>query len=169
MDDQVRDPLDADEMDCLAHAGLGDVPRDSRCLWKLTLLLAAIGWLLPSTSLLAASVLRTGATASSVIVDANYPGGNIIVERIEGDAVYLRPDLRDTQGWWFYWSFRVREAQGRTLTFRFSGDDPIGVRGPAVSTDGGRNWSWLGLEAVQDASFKYTFSANAEEVRFCRV
>jgi hypothetical protein len=100
-----------------------------------------------------------------VAIDANYPGGNIVVERIDGDTIYLRPDLRDTEGWWFYWNFRVRGAAGRTLTFRFSGPNPIGVRGPAVSTDQGRTWAWLGAEAVQDASFKYAVAANAEEVR----
>ncbi|MCL5280683.1 MAG: hypothetical protein M1376_12345 [Planctomycetes bacterium] len=104
--------------------------------------------------------------AAGPIVDANYPGGNIVVERIEGDTIHVRPDLRDTEGWWFYWSFRVRGAEGRTLTFRFGGPNPIGVRGPAVSTDRGRTWFWLGAEAVQDASFKYTFAAGAEEVRF---
>lgn len=101
----------------------------------------------------------------SVAVDANYPGGNIIVERTEGDTVYLRPDLRDTEGSWFYWSFRMKGAAGRTLTFRFSGPNPIGVRGPAVSTDRGRTWSWLGTEAVQEGSFKSTFPAGVEEVR----
>ncbi len=107
----------------------------------------------------------TGA-GRSMAIDANYPGGNIVLERIEGDTVYLRPDLRDTEGSWFYWSFRVRGAQGRTLTFRFSGANPIGVRGPAISTDQGRTWSWLGAEAAQGASFKYTFADDADEVRF---
>ncbi len=107
------------------------------------------------------------AETSSFMVDADYPGGNIIVERIEDDTVYLRPDLRDTEGWWFYWSFRVAGAAGRTLTFRFSGRSPIGVRGPAVSTDGGRNWSWLGADAVQEASFRYAFPQEASDVRFC--
>ncbi len=102
---------------------------------------------------------RVEAAAPSFAVDANYPGGNIVVERIEGDTVSLRPDLRDTEGWWFYWGFRVRGAQGRSLTFAFSGRNPIGVRGPAVSTDGGRSWSWLGAEAVKDGSFR---------VRLCR-
>ena len=36
--------------------------------------------------------------ASSVAVDGDFPGGNIIVERTAGDTVYLRPDLRDTGG-----------------------------------------------------------------------
>jgi len=63
--------------------------------------------------------------------------------------------------------FRVRGAQGRSLTFTFSGRNPIGVRGPAVSADRGRNWSWLGAEAVKDGSFTYAFGADAAEVRFC--
>ncbi len=124
------------------------------------------GWLL----LCAGPVLLASAGQAetpSYTVGANYPGGNIIVERIDGDTIYLQPDLRDTEGWWFYWGFRVRGAQGRTLVVRFSGANPIGVRGPAVSTDDGRSWSWLGPDAVQDASFKYTVPANAEEVRFC--
>jgi hypothetical protein len=100
-------------------------------------------------------------------IDADYPGGNIVVEKIEGDIVYLRQDLRDTKGWWFYWNFRVRGAAGRTLTFRFTNKNPIGVRGPAVSTDGGTTWSWLGTKAVKGASFSYTFSKDAKGVRFC--
>jgi len=108
-----------------------------------------------------------GEDLASVVVDANYPGGNITVESMEGNTVYLRPDLRDTEGWWFYWNFRVREAQGHTLAFQFIGNNPIGVHGPAISTDRGRNWSWLGAEAVRDASFEYVFARNADEVRFC--
>ena len=101
-----------------------------------------------------------------IAIDANFPGGNIILERIEGDTVYIRQDLRDTQGWWFYWSFRVTNAAGRTLTFNFTDGNPIGVLGPAVSTDGGREWSWLGA-AVKDESFTYTFAEDSRQVRFC--
>ncbi len=100
-------------------------------------------------------------------IDADYPGGNIVVERIDGDTVQLRPDLRDTQGWWFYWNFHVRGAQGRTLTFQFSGSNPIGVRGPAVSTDRGQNWSWLGAGAMDGSSFTYSFAGDSDDVRFC--
>src|SRR5262245_26439423 len=100
-------------------------------------------------------------------VDADFPGGNIVVERIDGDNVYLHPDLRDTAGDWFYWYFRVRGASGRTLTFHFTKGNPLGVRGPAVSTDGGQNWRWLGAQAVRGASFHYAFPADAREVRFC--
>ena len=115
------------------------------------------------------TMLRDGVArteAEDLQIDANYPGGNIIVDRIEGDQVSLRQDLRDTKGWWFYWNFRVRGAVGRTLTFRFEGQSPIGVRGPAVSTDGGQRWSWLGADCVRGASFTHRFDADADEVRF---
>ena len=36
-------------------------------------------------------------------IDSSFPGGNIVVDRIEGDQVYLQQDLRDTEGYWFYW------------------------------------------------------------------
>ena len=104
-------------------------------------------------------------------IDADYPGGNIVVERIKGDTAYIHQDIRDTKGWWFYWNFRVRGAAGRTLTFRFTNRDPIGLRGPAVSTDAGLTWSWLGRKTVQKtdkgALFTYTFPGDVKEVRFC--
>ena len=104
---------------------------------------------------------------SDLTIDCNFPGGNILVEGIEGDTVSLRQDLRDTPRDWFYWYFRVRGAAGRTLTFRFTKSDAIGVRGPAVSTDRGKAWAWLGKEAVEGQSFRYSFPEDADEVRFC--
>ncbi len=100
-------------------------------------------------------------------IDADFPGGNVVVERIEGDQVYLHQDQRDTPGFWFYWSFRVQGAAGRTLTFHFTKGNVLGVRGPAVSTDGGKTWNWLGAESMQGASFAYSFPSDADEVRFC--
>jgi hypothetical protein len=107
------------------------------------------------------------AARNPFVVDADYPGGNIILERIEGSTAFLRPDLRDTKGWWFYWNFRVRGAAGRAITFKFTDGNPIGVRGPAVSTDAGKTWDWLGTNTVKDASFTYTFADDAGRVRFC--
>jgi hypothetical protein len=100
-------------------------------------------------------------------IDANLPAGNIIVERIDGDNIYLTQDLRDTEGWWFYWKFRVVGAAGKKLNFHFAEPSPIGVRGPAFSKDGGLKWSWLGSGTVKDASFSYEFNANEADVRFC--
>lgn len=103
-------------------------------------------------------------------IDAAYPGGNIIVERIDGDHIYVRQDLRDTKGWWFYWNFRVRGAAGRVLTFHFTNRNVIGTRGPAVSFDDGMTWSWLGTECVRagadDPSFTHAFRQGDGNVRF---
>ena len=98
-------------------------------------------------------------------IDAGFPSGNIVVERIEGDTVYLHQDIRDTRGNWFWWHFRVRGAAGRTMTFRFTKGKVIGVRGPAISLDEGRTWRWLGR--CPDASaFTYRFPEDAECVHF---
>ncbi len=110
---------------------------------------------------------KSSAPAETVIIDANFPGGNIIVERIEGNTIFLRPDQRDSSTWWFYWYFRVRGAAGRTLKFQFMDKNPIGTQGPAFSTDGGHTWSWLGSRAVQDSSFTYKFEQQGQDVRFC--
>lgn len=127
--------------------------------------------------MLAAAIATTCiATAVVPVIDADYPGGNIVVEKIEGDVVFLKPDLRDTRPglWWFYWNFRVRGAAGRTLHFRFNERNPFGLTGPAVSRDAGRTWSYLGPAAVRPVTgqkaweFSYTFpTARDDEVRFC--
>ncbi|MHC4738429.1 MAG: M14 family zinc carboxypeptidase [Planctomycetota bacterium] len=100
-------------------------------------------------------------------IDANLPAGNIIVEKIDGNDIYLRQNLRDTEGWWFYWKFRVVGAAAKKLNFHFAEPSPIGVRGPAFSKDGGLKWSWLGSNKVKDASFSYDFNADEKDVRFC--
>jgi len=102
----------------------------------------------------------------SVTVDCDFPGGNIVVDAMNGDTVRLHQDLRDTTTDWFYWYFRVRGAAGRTLTFQFTRSRALGARGAAMSPDGGRNWRWLGAVPVNDNRFSYTFSADADEVRF---
>lgn len=106
------------------------------------------------------------ASKGGVAIDTNYPGGNIVIDRIEGDVICLKPDLRDTEGWWFYWNFRITGAAGRTLTFRFIDRDPIGVLGPAISADGGASWSWMGAKAARSGQFTYAFPPNVDEVRF---
>ncbi len=102
-------------------------------------------------------------------IDADIPGGNIVVEKIKGDNVYLHTDLRDTKGFWFYWHFRVRNAQGRKLVFHFRNRNSIGVRGPAVSVDAGASWSWLFPKAVNrpSSSFSFAIPDDSSDVRFC--
>jgi hypothetical protein len=88
-------------------------------------------------------------------IDCRFPGGNIKVHDIQGDTIFVSPDLRDTRTSWFYWAFRVRGAAGRTLVFRFLSDHPVGTRGPAISTDGRRTWRWTD-EAFDQDSFRAT-------------
>jgi hypothetical protein len=101
---------------------------------------------------------------SEPVIDCGFPGGNIARAKIVGEIASLAPDLRDTQGGWFYWCFRVRGAAGRTL--RFNGI-PIGVRGPAVSLDEGLTWKWLGKDPeTGKKTFTYVFPPDAGAVRF---
>jgi len=104
--------------------------------------------------------------AKPLTIDCDYPGGNIVLERIEGDAVFVHQDLRDTKGNWFYWNFRVRGAAGRQLKFYFTKSRAIGVSGPACSVDQGRTWKWLGKTAVNKNSFTFDFHEH-NDVRFC--
>lgn len=51
-------------------------------------------------------------------IDTKFPGGKGVVESMEGDKVWMRPHLRDTEGDWFWWYFRVRGAAGRRACAR---------------------------------------------------
>lgn len=106
------------------------------------------------------------ARQSGIEIHSSIPSGNIIVDRIEGDDVYIRQDLRDTQGDWFWWCFEVRGAQERTLRFHFTSSDVIGTRGPAVRKAPGFMWKWLGRSAVDSKSFTYSFSLAESAVQF---
>ncbi len=100
-------------------------------------------------------------------ISAEVPAGNIIVDRIEDDAAYIRQDQRGSTTRWFYWRFAVRGAQGRTLRFEFTDWDVIGTRGPCVSRDGGRSWHWLGRQAHPAPAFTYAFAPSDTDVQFC--
>ena len=116
--------------------------------------------------------------AGRFAVDAELPAGNVVVTKIADGMVHLRPDQRDTDGYWFYWKFRVTGAAGRTLSFRFP-HPVVGSRGPAVSTDRGKTWAWGDdLQAAPldpqtkdhaDAQgFDWTFGEADDEVWFCQ-
>ena len=98
-------------------------------------------------------------------IDSSFPGGNIHVERIENENVFLHQELRDTGRDWFYWCFRIRGAAGKTLRFNFTRSHAIGVRGPALSTDEGVTWKWLGEDCVDGNSFICAFPENADTAR----
>ena len=43
-------------------------------------------------------------------IQTDFDGGNVLVDRIDGDHVYFQPDLRDTDRPWVYWYFAVQNA-----------------------------------------------------------
>jgi hypothetical protein len=112
--------------------------------------------------------------AADIQLDANYPGGNIRIMRHDTNAFTVAPDLRDTEGWWFYFNFRLRAPVELPITVAFDEKNPIGVRGPARSIDGGRTWQWLGKNSVRRSvadgqtnwSFQATVPRGAAEVRY---
>ena len=110
---------------------------------------------------------KTWSFDDGIIIDCDFPGGNVVVGERTGDCICLAQDLRDTEGNWFYWCFRVRGATGRRIEFRFTNGDVIGARGPACSVDGGERWSWLGTAETAGTSFTFDFSAAHAEVLFC--
>ncbi len=108
--------------------------------------------------------------SANFTIDCDFPGGNIIVDDITENHVRLRQDLRDTEGHWFYWRFRVCGAQGRTLVFQFTNGSVMGSRGPAFSTDQGQTWTWLGADSTEETgegqTFRYRFGDSEEAVQF---
>ena len=96
---------------------------------------------------------------------SDFPGGNILIDKIKGDTIWIRPNLRDTQGEWFYWCFAVNNAKGKTLTFVLTKSNCLTSKGPATSMDGGNHWNWLNADSSWDSSFTYSFHTNSE-VRF---
>ena len=121
-------------------------------------------WKLGLALCCAARCLAVTAKAE-VRVDAQLPAGNIVCERVEGDQVYVRQERRGSTQWWFYWAFRVCGAEGHTLTFHFTDGEPVGTRGPAVSSDNGLSWRWLNKDFTK-SSFTYTFASAEAEAWF---
>lgn len=101
-----------------------------------------------------------------ISIDRDFSGGNIRLIDIQEDTVFLENELRDTEGDWFYWAFRVKGAAGRTLTFDFGEKAWIGRWGAAVSHDA-LDWTWGGAVSSDLKCFTYTFGADEDEVYFC--
>lgn len=112
------------------------------------------------------AILLSPCMSKEYRIDTAYPGGNIIVDSIEGNTIQVHQDMRDSGGAWFYWSFRVLGAEGETLHFKFTKRPPLSTRGPAFSRDGGKTWQWLGPMGQKRDQFDFTFRKDDHEVRF---
>lgn len=109
--------------------------------------------------------------AGAVKIDTDFAGANVTVTDDRGDIVQLMPDLRGDRPW-FYWCFRATSIEPGRVKFVFPEkvagfkNGAIGFQGPAISTDEGKNWKWMGVEQVDGNSFSYDFSTADEQVRF---
>ncbi|MDD4097141.1 MAG: hypothetical protein PHC30_00075 [Lentisphaeria bacterium] len=102
-------------------------------------------------------------------IDSDFPGGNILVERQEGDQAWVRQDLRGSSPWWFYWYFRVCNAGGRTLQFIFTEKFVMHCQGVCLSVDGGQTWTWSGPDVLNPdgvPGFRIAVPGGAREIRF---
>ncbi len=105
---------------------------------------------------------------ATAIIDREFPGGNIQVVSSAGHTTELDVELRDTTTDWFYWYFKARFPEPGEYDFRFVRPNKIGTRGPAVSSDDGRNWRWFSTAAYANTrEFRWHCETAGEEVRFC--
>ncbi|GIW96450.1 MAG: hypothetical protein KatS3mg110_4491 [Pirellulaceae bacterium] len=107
----------------------------------------------------------------SVTIRSDFPGGNIRLSDVTGATVHLEPDLRNDRPW-FYWYFEAIAGKPGRVTFVFPEkvagfeQGAISYQGPALSTDNGRTWRWMGKRNIDGRSFYYDFSRAGERVRF---
>jgi hypothetical protein len=110
-------------------------------------------------------------TAGAVAISTDFPGGNVEVTANEGSAVHLAPDLRGDSPW-FYWYFEATATKPGRVNFVFPEkvagfkNGAIGLQGPAVSSDLGKIWKWMGVEQVKANSFYFDFTKAKQRVRF---
>lgn len=126
----------------------------------------------PSTVLACSLLLATHAAADApATIRSNFPGGNVAVTGWDGHTVHVAPDLRGDRPW-FYWHFEAKAHRAGRVEFVFPEkvigfkNGAIGFQGPAVSTDQGKTWKWMGTDNVDGSSFFYDFSEEDQRVRF---
>lgn len=119
----------------------------------------------------AAHAQGDSAVAGSVTINSAFPGGNVKVTHNEGDSVHVEPDLRGDSPW-FYWYFEATAVKPGRVSFVFPEkvagfkNGAIGYQGPAISTDQGKTWKWMGIDNVQGNAFSFDFTEKEERVRF---
>ena len=116
-------------------------------------------------------VVAEKATAGTVTINTSFPGGNAKVTHNQEGVVRVAPDLRGDNPW-FYWYFEATSTRAGRVNFVFPKkvigflNGAIGSQGPAISTDRGKTWKWMGTKHVDGSSFSYDFAKANERVRF---
>ena len=133
------------------------------------MLLAA--WRGLAVALAALPARAEDAKPGAVAIATKFPGGNARVERNDGASVHVAPDARGDNPW-FYWCFEATASKPGRVTFVFpetvvgAKNGAVSHQGPAVSTDDGKTWRWMGTDTVKDNTFHYDFAKKDEKVRF---
>lgn len=78
---------------------------------------------------------------NDIKISSDFPGGNIVVNKISGDTVWLKPDLSFTNGEWFYWYFKISGISGKNITFKFDQNNVFAKYGPAYSINNDFTWN----------------------------
>lgn len=105
-------------------------------------------------------------TANTPTIDSDFPGGNVIIEKILGDTIFFRPDLRDTPSEWFYWCFTVKNTSHKKWFFKATKPNVLTNMGATYSTDGGYKWQWIDQENHLGSDlFSFNFSGDGKPVR----
>ncbi len=101
-----------------------------------------------------------------ITIDADFPGGNILVHATRGSHAVVQQEIGESMEWWFYWAFRAGNLSGRELLVSFTNGEVVGPHGPAVSLDG-VHWQWgLGVTDYTPDSFSCRFSDEVSTVYF---
>lgn len=127
--------------------------------------------LIGAVSLLLVATLPVDAAEPGVVtIHSDFPGGNVDVKQNAGGTIQVAPDLRGDRPW-FYWYFEARAEKAGRVTFTFPEkvigfkDGAIGNQGPAISTNLGEAWNWMGTDQVNGSAFFYDFD-QGDRVRF---
>lgn len=104
-------------------------------------------------------------TAHTPIIESDFPGGNVIIEKILGDTIFFRPDLRDTPREWFYWCFKVKNTSNKKWFFKATKPNVLTNMGAVYSIDGGYKWDWIDQENHHGSDlFSFNFSGDGKPV-----
>ena len=107
----------------------------------------------------------------AVTINTKFPGGNAAVIQNDGASVHVAPDLRRDRPW-FYWYFEAKVTNPGRVNFVFPNkvagfkNGAIGFQRPAISTDLGKTWKWMGTKNVNGSVFFYVFAKKNQRVRF---
>jgi hypothetical protein len=100
-------------------------------------------------------------------ISSDFPGGNIVINKISQDTVWLKSDLSFTEGDWFYWYFKASNISGKKITFCFEQKNAFTKYGPAYSLNNDYTWKWYGENRIENNCFTYSFSEQDTTVYFC--